>query len=85
MIIAWFVFVLKLGRVPFFALYITMLRHVTSNFLKLIVLYSLLILAFTLSFNILLYHPYGENQVLHSHTHLAFYLYQLGEPDEVLC
>ncbi|XP_045101153.1 transient receptor potential channel pyrexia-like isoform X1 [Portunus trituberculatus] len=62
MIIAWFVFVLKLGRVPFFALYITMLRHVTSNFLKLIVLYSLLILAFTLSFNILLYHPSGKNQ-----------------------
>ncbi|KAK8405198.1 hypothetical protein O3P69_001632 [Scylla paramamosain] len=65
MIIAWLEFVLKLGRVPFFALYITMLCQVTSNFLRLTILYIILIIAFVLSFNILLL-PSGENPLFPS-------------------
>ncbi|XP_042215207.1 uncharacterized protein LOC121861485 isoform X2 [Homarus americanus] len=54
MIVAWYEFVLILGRAPPLAIYITMLRHVSWNFLKLIFLYGALILAFTISFNIIL-------------------------------
>ncbi|XP_071542183.1 transient receptor potential cation channel subfamily A member 1-like isoform X3 [Panulirus ornatus] len=61
MIVAWYEFVLILGRAPLFALYITMLRHVSWNFLKLIFLFSALILAFTISFNIIL-QPSGGNE-----------------------
>ena len=60
-------FVLVLGRAPPLALYITMLRQVSWNFLKLIFLFSALILAFTISFNIIL-QPSGNDQV-HTHTH----------------
>ncbi|KAL7637370.1 UNVERIFIED_CONTAM: hypothetical protein RMT77_012098 [Armadillidium vulgare] len=54
MIIAWYEFVLLLGRAPPLAIYVTMLRHVSWNFLKLIFLFGALILAFTVSFNIIL-------------------------------
>ncbi|XP_076040161.1 transient receptor potential cation channel protein painless-like isoform X2 [Oratosquilla oratoria] len=54
MILAWCKFVLLLGREPRLAIYITMLHHVSRNFAKLILLYSFLILAFTISFNIIL-------------------------------
>nr|XP_045591985.1 transient receptor potential channel pyrexia-like isoform X2 [Procambarus clarkii] len=54
MIVAWYEFVLILGRAPPLAIYITMLRHVSWNFLKLIFLYGALLLAFTISFNIIL-------------------------------
>lgn len=61
MIVAWYEFVLVLGRAPPLALYITMLRHVSYNFLKIIFLFSALILAFTISFNIIL-QPSGDDQ-----------------------
>ncbi|XP_068240435.1 transient receptor potential channel pyrexia-like isoform X2 [Palaemon carinicauda] len=60
MIVAWYEFVLVLGRAPPLAIYITMLRHVSWNFLKLIFLYGALILAFTISFNIILQPSVGE-------------------------
>ncbi|XP_064122020.1 uncharacterized protein LOC135226418 isoform X2 [Macrobrachium nipponense] len=60
MIVAWYEFVLVLGRAPPLAIYITMLRHVSWNFLKLIFLYGALILAFTISFNIILQPSIGE-------------------------
>lgn len=61
MIVAWYEFVLILGRAPPLAIYVTMLRHVSWNFLKLIFLYGALILAFTISFNIIL-QPTGADQ-----------------------
>lgn len=61
MIVAWYEFVLVLGRAPDLALYITMLRHVSWNFVKLIFLFSALILAFTISFNIIL-QPSGDDE-----------------------
>ncbi|MCL4145451.1 UNVERIFIED_CONTAM: hypothetical protein GTU68_019463 [Idotea baltica] len=54
MIIAWLEFILLLGRAPPLAIYITMFRHVSWNFLKLIFLYGALLFAFTVSFNIIL-------------------------------
>lgn len=60
MIVAWYEFVLILGRAPHLAIYITMLRHVSYNFVKLIFLYGALILAFTISFNIILQPSVGE-------------------------
>ncbi|KAG0718623.1 Transient receptor potential channel pyrexia [Chionoecetes opilio] len=61
MIVAWYEFVLMLGRAPHLALYITMLREVSSNFLKLIFLFGALILSFTISFNIIL-QPSGNDE-----------------------
>ncbi|KAK8732563.1 hypothetical protein OTU49_006822 [Cherax quadricarinatus] len=60
-IVAWYEFVLILGRAPGLAIYVTMLRHVSWNFLKLIFLFGALILAFTISFNIIL-QPTGGDQ-----------------------
>ncbi|KAK3888914.1 hypothetical protein Pcinc_007060 [Petrolisthes cinctipes] len=57
MVVAWYEFVLILGRAPPLALYITMLRHVSWNFLKFILLFGALIVAFTISFNMLLQQP----------------------------
>ncbi|XP_042227245.1 transient receptor potential channel pyrexia-like [Homarus americanus] len=54
MIVAWYEFVLILGRVPPLAIYITMVQHTSKKFIKFIVLYGALILAFTISFNIIL-------------------------------
>lgn len=47
-------FVLILGRAPLLAKYVRMLRHVSYNFLMMILLYGALLLAFTISFNIIL-------------------------------
>ncbi|KAK4294867.1 hypothetical protein Pmani_032534 [Petrolisthes manimaculis] len=57
MVAAWYEFVLILGRAPPLALYITMLRHVSWNFVKFILLFGALIVAFTISFNMLLQQP----------------------------
>ncbi|XP_042869011.1 transient receptor potential channel pyrexia-like isoform X2 [Penaeus japonicus] len=54
MIVAWYEFVLILGRAPLLAKYVRMLRHVSYNFLMMILLYGALLLAFTISFNIIL-------------------------------
>nr|XP_027222943.1 transient receptor potential channel pyrexia-like [Penaeus vannamei] len=54
MIVAWYEFVLILGRAPLLAKYVRMLRHVSYNFLMMILLYGALLLAFAISFNIIL-------------------------------
>lgn len=45
---------LILGRAPLLAKYVRMLRHVSYNFLMMILLYGALLLAFAISFNIIL-------------------------------
>ncbi|KAK7078324.1 hypothetical protein SK128_027267 [Halocaridina rubra] len=47
---SWTEFILLLGRLPYFAVYITMFTKVTFNFLKLILMFSFLIFAFSISF-----------------------------------
>uniref|UniRef100_A0A2P2I232 Transient receptor potential cation channel protein painless-like n=2 Tax=Hirondellea gigas TaxID=1518452 RepID=A0A2P2I232_9CRUS len=60
MIAAWYEFVLVLGRAPPLAIYITMLRHVSWNFLKVVFLFGFLIIAFSISFNIILQPSVGQ-------------------------
>ncbi|KAK3887974.1 hypothetical protein Pcinc_007934 [Petrolisthes cinctipes] len=66
MVVAWYEFVLILGRAPPLALYITMLRHVSWNFLKFILLFGALIVAFTISFNMLLQQPQSSEAIVMS-------------------
>ncbi|XP_037074416.1 transient receptor potential cation channel protein painless-like [Pollicipes pollicipes] len=52
-ILAWLEFVLLLGRHPKLSTYIMMFKTVSENFIKFIFLYSFLIIAFSISFNLL--------------------------------
>ena len=52
-ILAWLEFVLLLGRHPKLSTYIMMFKTVSENFIKFIFLYSFLIIAFSIAFNLL--------------------------------
>lgn len=47
---SWIEFILLLGRHPYLAVYITMFTTVTYNFLKFIIMFSFMIVAFSISF-----------------------------------
>ncbi|KAK8753764.1 hypothetical protein OTU49_001472 [Cherax quadricarinatus] len=47
---SWIEFILLLGRHPYLAVYITMFTTVTYNFLKFIIMFSFMIIAFSISF-----------------------------------
>lgn len=47
---SWIEFILILGRHPYLAVYITMFTTVTYNFLKFIVMFSFMVIAFSISF-----------------------------------
>lgn len=47
---SWIEFVLLLGRHPYLSIYITMFTTVTFNFLKFIIMFSFMIVAFSISF-----------------------------------
>nr|XP_045614973.1 transient receptor potential cation channel protein painless-like isoform X1 [Procambarus clarkii]XP_045614974.1 transient receptor potential cation channel protein painless-like isoform X1 [Procambarus clarkii] len=47
---SWIEFILLLGRHPYFAVYITMFTTVTYNFLKFIMMFSFMVIAFSISF-----------------------------------
>ncbi|XP_068201511.1 transient receptor potential channel pyrexia-like [Palaemon carinicauda] len=47
---SWIEFILILGRHPYLAVYVTMFTTVTYNFLKFIVMFSFMIIAFSISF-----------------------------------
>lgn len=47
---SWIEFILLLGRHPYLAVYVTMFTTVAFNFLKFIILFSIIILAFSISF-----------------------------------
>lgn len=47
---SWIEFVLLLGRHPYLSIYITMFTTVTYNFLKFIIMFSFMIVAFSISF-----------------------------------
>lgn len=49
-IFSWIEFTLLLGRHPYLAVYITMFTTVTYNFLKFIIMFSFMIVAFSISF-----------------------------------
>lgn len=47
---SWIEFVLLLGRHPYLSIYITMFTTVTNNFLKFIIMFSFMVVAFSISF-----------------------------------
>ncbi|XP_065203447.1 transient receptor potential cation channel protein painless-like [Planococcus citri] len=61
MLMMWIEFVFLLGKVPMLSIYIEMFKTVASNFAKLFILYSILVVSFTCSFFILFHYKTNES------------------------